>query len=347
MRTDKSRAFELFSRIEKSGEPAILDFVTDRQSEELFLDFKRSADNGAGRRLHDNDRNNLSKAISGFGNSEGGVIIWGIDCTRDTDGADVARARVPIQNVRRFVSWLEGAVSGCTVPPHQGVRSIAVQQNDIGDGYAITLIPKSNHAPHQAVGRLQYFIRAGSDFVPTPHAVLAGMFGRVPQPHVFHSYIVPVSTVEGRVIKAGFGIALHNEGPGIASDLFLNVAMVSHPGPSSQIRFDPQDSENWTGIWAFSREINLMCKPGYRLPPDGKAQPLIMDLRFAPPFERDLTLKGIAGAGGAPPYRFTLHQSAAELTRAYNEYLNLHATGHTSEEQIRALQKILMGHQDT
>ena len=48
------------------GEQAIDGFILERQSEELFLDFKRSSDNGAGDRLSDRDRDNLAKAISGF-----------------------------------------------------------------------------------------------------------------------------------------------------------------------------------------------------------------------------------------------------------------------------------------
>lgn len=340
-----SRADDLFSRIEQGGEAAILEFVAGRKSEELFLDFKRSADNGAGARLHDNDRNNLAKAISGFGNSEGGVVVWGIDCSRDADGADVARARVPIQNVRRFVSWLEGAISGCTVPPHQGIRSIPLTQSAEGEGYAITLIPKSNHAPHQVVGRMQYYIRAGSDFLPAPHAVLAGMFGRVPQPHVFHSYLVSRPGVEGEAIRSAVGIALCNDGPGVASDLFLSLMTVSHPGPNSGIRFETPDRENWMGTWAFERGVHLICKAGYRVPPEAQVQPLILHLSFAPPFESDLELKGIAGAGGAPPYRFSLRQTAAELDRVYGLYRELHEAGQLTEERARALQRLLMGHQ--
>jgi hypothetical protein len=68
--------------------------------------------------LSNTDRNNLAKAISGFGNSAGGIVVWGVDCSRDSDGADVARLKVPIVDPQRFASWLNAAVSGCTIPPH-------------------------------------------------------------------------------------------------------------------------------------------------------------------------------------------------------------------------------------
>ena len=58
-------------RLKQEGEAAIDEFILNRQSEELYLDFKRSADNGRGPRvLHSNDRDNLVKAISRISNSK-------------------------------------------------------------------------------------------------------------------------------------------------------------------------------------------------------------------------------------------------------------------------------------
>src|SRR5208282_3131638 len=148
--------------------------------------------NGEGVRLDGNDRENLAKAISGFGNSEGGVIVWGIDCRPSKELGDVACERVPIKNPTRFVSWLQGAISGYRIPPHSRVQHHAILMPGTDQGYALTYIPKSNHAPHQVIvkGRAQnrYYIRAGSDFVPTPHSVLAGLFGRRPQPFVYYIF---------------------------------------------------------------------------------------------------------------------------------------------------------------
>jgi len=88
----------------------------------LFLDYKCAEDAERERKLGERDHNNLAKAITGFGNLEGGVIIWGVGCSRDIDKGDLARDKCPIHNVSRFVSWLENAVSGCTIPPHRASK---------------------------------------------------------------------------------------------------------------------------------------------------------------------------------------------------------------------------------
>lgn len=239
------RAEELFERIIAGGQAAIDEFISTRTSEELFLDFKRSTDNGNGVRLHQRDREHLAKAISGFGNSEGGVIVWGIDCSETPDNADVAHTRFPVTNPTRFKSWLEGVVSACTVPAHSGVRHHTIPI-DADNGYVVTHIPTGLGAPYQAIYVKRYFIRAGSDFVPTPHEVLAGLFGRRPQPHVFHMYTVPKAGLAQGRIEVSLGIEVANGGPGIADNMYLNVMLLSAPGDGCEVKFEPTD-KNWGG----------------------------------------------------------------------------------------------------
>jgi hypothetical protein len=145
------RPEELFEDLCARGEDAIGDFITDRASEELYLDFKRSADEGKGAKLAQKDRDNLAKAISGFGNTAGGVIVWGIDCRTDSGGADVAKAPFyPVHDAQRFKSWLEGAVRGATIPSHGGIiHSVTALRSD-GSGFVSTLVPPSDNPPLQS-----------------------------------------------------------------------------------------------------------------------------------------------------------------------------------------------------
>jgi hypothetical protein len=88
-----SRASQLFQKLQSASAETVIDeLILDRQSEELWLDFKRVATKPADTKLHANDRKNLARAISGFGNSVGGIILWGIECADRSDKGDVASA---------------------------------------------------------------------------------------------------------------------------------------------------------------------------------------------------------------------------------------------------------------
>ncbi len=329
------RAEDIFQRILFDQEGAIDMFIVDRKAEELFLDFKRSADNGSGTILHPTDRRNLGKAISGFGNSNGGVIVWGVDCSPDTDLSDVAHTKVPIHNVTRFVSWLEGAVSGCTIPPHSSVRNDIICKDDSGNGFAITYVPTSLHAPHQDIARHQYYIRAGSSFVPTPHAVLAGMFGRRPQPYVFNAYAVPPATLSGRKVRVDIGLVVRNNGPGIAKDAFLNVWVVSIPGPQCELFFGSLDDRYWMGQFSFGRHTSLITRPEVRMPPESQLQPTVLTILFEPPFENKLSLKGVCGCSQSPSWRFTIDKDEASIGELYDALFDKISRGTQTEADMR------------
>lgn len=314
------RARELFDRVVANGEDAIDEFIATRSAEELFLDFKRSSDDGNSRKLTDIDRNNLAKAISGFGNSSGGIVIWGVDCSKAGDGADVARAKIPISNIQRFLGNLQGAVSGCTIPPHNKVEHRSIAINGTDSGYAVTYIPASDNTPHQVVGKLQYYIRAGSDFVPTPHQVLAGMFGRRPQPHVFHMFTVSPASNDGQVLICEYGIVVTNGGPGIAKDLFFTAMILDALGERTTISWEIQDKTNWTGNFVFGRQISLMSNESVRVPPTAYLVPLTLRIELRPPFTERLYLKANIGCAGSPTMNIEFEKTAADVGGLYSEY---------------------------
>lgn len=308
------RAEDLFNRIVQAGVTAIDDFILDRQSEELFLDFKRSADDGKGRKLHDIDRKNLSKAISGFGNSEGGVIVWGVDCRDDGVQGDVASSKVPIENPKRFLSRLEGSITGCTIPAHPQVRHHAIELD--GLGFVATYIPKSFLAPHQTVGQQQYYMRAGSDFLPVPHAVLSGLFGRHPQPLVFHNWVISPPKIRDKAVHIGIGFAMWNQGPSIARELYANARVFQPKGPS-QARYEVTDQQNWTGQVALGHMLNLFSNDSFRLAPNAIAQPFSIELFLHPPFESELSIEITYGHQNSPMQKLSASVEPAKISEAY------------------------------
>jgi hypothetical protein len=313
-----SRAQDLFDRLVAGGEAEVLSFIGQPVTEELFLDYKRSADDGAGTALHNRDRANFAKAISGFGNSEGGVIVWGVDCRNDPNIGDIPTGPVRIQNPTRFKSRLEQATTGLTVPPHDGVRHHAITE-----GFVATLIPSGMHAPYQTVGDMSYYIRAGSNFAKTPHAVLAGLFGRRPQPSVKHHYIVETDprVIRPGVVRTQIGIVLRNFGLGIAEDVFINLSITSNPGQLCEIEFKPsEEREVWRGNLLFGQNMQMITRAGVRLPPEADLMPLALEIRLQNPIERDFAFEGFCGSAGGEPWRFHFKCDVGRIVEAFDRF---------------------------
>ena len=324
-----SRAEDIFQKLVYFGEDAIDDFIINSQTEELFLDFKQAVSVGKNfTTLHRDDRKNLAKAISGFGNSEGGVIVWGVECSRDIEIGDVARAKVKVKNVYRFLSWLENAISGCTIPSHNKVRNHIISADENGDGFIATYIPKSDIAPLMTTTGNTIYIRSGSNNVPAPYSVIAGMFGRRPQPNVeliFADknlevlenadedmfYPNSIDNPPERYVKISFSLQCNNDSNVIAREMYLSCTTGSTGGEYNKVRF--LNYNQMDTIPAIEGQLNLITRPELRLPPRGVLKFTNINLILSPFIEDDFLLDGVAGADGTAPKNFRLYISKNKL----------------------------------
>ena len=324
-----SRAEDIFQKLIYFGEEAIDDFIINSQTEELFLDFKQAVSTGKNfTTLHKDDRKNLAKAISGFGNSEGGVIVWGVECSRDVEIGDVARAKVKVKNVYRFLSWLENAISGCTIPSHNKVRNHIISVDENGDGFIATYIPKSDIAPLMTTTGNTIYIRSGSNNVPAPYSVIAGMFGRRPQPNVElifadkslevlenadEDMLYPnnIDNPPERYVKISFALQCNNESNVIAREMYLSCTTGSTGGEYNKVRF--LNYNQMDSIPAIEGQLNLITRPELRLPPRGVLKFTNVNLILSPFIDDDFLLDGVAGADGTAPKNFRLYISKNKL----------------------------------
>ena len=318
-----SRAEDIFQKLIYFGEDAIDDFIVNLQTEELFLDFKQAVSTGKnGTSLHKDDRKNLAKVISGFGNSEGGVIVWGVECSRDCDIGDVAKAKVKVRNVHRFLSWLENAISGCTIPSHNRVRNHIISVDKNGDGFVATYIPKSELAPLMTTMGNNIYIRSGSNNVPAPYSVIAGMFGKRPQPNVEliiadKNLEVQDNAVEDMVyppsldnppekyLRLSFSICGENDSNVIARELYLSCSSTGKGGEYNKVRFSNYNQMD--SIPGIEGQLNLITRPDLRLPPRGVIRFANVTIILSPYSEEDFLMDGVIGADHAAPKDFRVY----------------------------------------
>jgi len=185
-----------------------------------------------------------STALTGFANTGGGVLIWGIDARATPSPADPNK-KVDAASDLRFVpnpdafkSQLMALHHMATDPPVGGVL-IEPINDPAGGGFVVCLVPESNFKPHRAeyVKNKPYYIRAGDDFVVAAVSLLRAMFHPRSKPYlrVQVRFVAQGSQSAGVEIRRWI-FRIYNTGTATARDLNVSVqtraALQSHaPGP--------------------------------------------------------------------------------------------------------------------
>ena len=162
-----------------AGFASIRELVTDRRKEDIYLEFKTKK-NRSLPDLEDSDAWQFSRALSGFANSDGGVLVWGIE----TDKEERAHKLKPITAVSEFEARLKKSLINSAQPFVDGVcMEPFMESEEPGSGYLKILIPRSEKTPHRALlaGR-EYYKRSTEGFYRMEHFDLEDAFGRRPQP---------------------------------------------------------------------------------------------------------------------------------------------------------------------
>lgn len=309
------RAEDLFARLEARGLEAIDELFAEATNEEAFLEFKRATSNGSDAHLHGKDRENLARALSGFANSDGGVVIWGVG----TKGGESAEDRAHLADCRRFAGSLDNAVSGCTVPEVPGVRSIPIPLADgSGKGYVATLVPASAIAPHQLVNGKTYLMRAGSSFQPVSHSVLAGMFGRRPQSSIRAECQISKAVRYGEggseVFMVWFDVHVYNDTAVVARDAYVTFEMPRLGSVQSTMAFDGEKNARWQVDFAPNGNgISMLASGSNRVAPFSGQVAVNLGVRLVPPFTEALEIVHLSGCDGAPPIRVAWSVPAEHL----------------------------------
>jgi hypothetical protein len=232
--------------------------------EGLHFDYK-CKQNSQTPQLEESDKRNLAKAVSGFANSGGGVLLWGIK-----EGPPLKL--VPITQVETFLKRLLELGGQATDPTVQGLQGASIpSRHDPTAGYAAILVPESPLPPHRVVLKIQavqnhYYLRTGSDFLVAPHTQLEDMFGRRPRPNL-------VTKIRGDFIYNSIAsrwqivFDVINEGRGTAKEVYFELLPqpgMGHDDFYSGWRHVPGTHEATTGheSWAFVLGSARVIHPG-------------------------------------------------------------------------------------
>jgi hypothetical protein len=156
-----TRAKFLFEKFSNDKAVALLQSLpnlAERTFEDDWLDFKTG-------KTQDQDLKRIwSRAIGGFANNEGGVLVWGIRCEKDkSTGVDSVDAVELVPDVFKLKSRLMELRHVATDPP---VADIQIRELPISssspEGFLVCYIPESNVKPHRSeFANKLFYIRMG------------------------------------------------------------------------------------------------------------------------------------------------------------------------------------------
>lgn len=217
-RNQPSQAKEFFNRVKQEGNTFLESLVnsTPPTFETDWLDFK-----GAEKlEIKSNDIKKIwSKALSGFANTGGGVLVWGIDARKDKETQiDCAGALSLVDSPLTLQSRLIELHSQSTNPPVSDVEYWASSKEN---GFLVCYIPESPFKPvrSEANGN-QYFIRAGDSFQVPSVSLLRSLFHPEYQAFLEMELFVYHDREQVRNVVRGL---IHNIGSATAKNCMVTV----------------------------------------------------------------------------------------------------------------------------
>ena len=195
------------------------DFIQLEVEENRHLDYKD------GEALSPNKISEITKDVSSFANSDGGIIIYGVGEDKKTH---TPNSYAPITDVKITKEWLEQKIN-IIQPKIKGVLISPIRLNKKATkSIYIVKIPRSEDAPHMADDK-RYYRRGNFSSEPMHSDEVRDCFFRFSSPLLvtkgveFHFAEIPQSTEKGLYFRA----FVQNERKAVATLYKLNVYLFS------------------------------------------------------------------------------------------------------------------------
>ena len=149
----------------------IHDLISNEIEENIHLDYKAS---GALLK-QDNKKNEITKDISSFANSDGGIIVYGL---LESDHKPKEITYIDGREITK--EWLENVIQSIQ-PKIENLQIIPIRFGDIAKSIYVVKIPRSEKAPHMAKDN-KYYKRYNFKSVPMEDYEVRDLYHRMTTP---------------------------------------------------------------------------------------------------------------------------------------------------------------------
>jgi schlafen family protein len=138
-------------------------------------------------RLSKEMKNYLAKALSGFGNANGGIVVYGVSTIKhEHSGTDVLKQVEYVGACSDFANSIRAVIPRLTTPPIMNSEVKTIKDNETETkGIVIVYCPKTIGNPIQSTCDDHFYIRMGDEFKYLPYDILKGLFFSISSPDLF------------------------------------------------------------------------------------------------------------------------------------------------------------------
>jgi hypothetical protein len=279
----------LFERL-RAGEEELLAALRSENAENDYIDFKESDSRpGALRanKLGESDQANLAETLSGFYNTAGGVVVWGIRC-RDGDDPYQRQCVPGLEDGPSLFAAMSRKIDEAVRPGISGVDFALVKLSSGRTALLMYVPPREGGLPVEAKPKSKrgYYFRTGASFSSIPPDILAGMMGATPP-----SRVVPIVEPTMDRGQLRLNLRVRNEGRGMAFHVYLIVDWLTE-----KQRGCPRLSVGHNQFTSYDMSVTAryaLGGPDLRLPPSAQLTVGALDVPLEP---QPLRLRFTAGA---------------------------------------------------
>ncbi|MGP8173614.1 MAG: helix-turn-helix domain-containing protein [Terracidiphilus sp.] len=212
----------------------------------------------------------LAKAICGLTNSDGGVLVIGMQAKSQRSGApDVITDFAPVPDTSQVRSRILTLVGNLVEPPIVGVESREIAET-IGSksGFVIVFVPRSEGPPHRSRKDSRFYIRVGSVTLPMEYWQIEERFGSRPHARLelyleqrfigLDAYRKPTRSFVLGLTNSGAGIAKF---PGVLFERSLGLSVNSF-GIDGSFQFGIRLRPSESGWIIFGGGVDDVIYPG-------------------------------------------------------------------------------------
>ena len=198
----------------------IQEMINNGESEGLHLECKAPHKPQLDQEL----RSHLSVVLSGFSNTEGGVILYGVETNRHRHSKlDVLTEVVPVGNCAGFAGQISAKIPSLTTPPITNAK-VKILKSDPAHtkGLVVVCVSKAMGDPIQTVANQHFYYHTGTSFERCPHEMIKRLFAATESPELVPA--IDVRTIEKKDERGWeIPIVIHNLSSAIAEHTVISI----------------------------------------------------------------------------------------------------------------------------